>query len=117
MFSKALSTNSQQTPVDVNESTALIEEEKDIAGEMPNIAHQKDDENKENTHITTEKKSPKWSPEETKVSPSSKPNKRGLKLQLNVEAANRHNNIQKWSERVDLLTPASRGTPKRKFIY
>ena len=51
-----------------------------------------------------------------------KPNKKGLKLQLNVREANQHNQ-QRWQQQQQLqnqqhlLTPGSRGTPKRKSLF
>ena len=51
-----------------------------------------------------------------------KPNKKGLKLQLNVREAVQHNQ-QRWQQQQQLqhqqhlLTPGSRGTPKRKNLF
>lgn len=103
--SQALSTSSQQDQPceDITESTALVEDEKDIAGEMPNEMKNKGE--------NVDRKLKKYASKSPNDSPKSKPNKKGLKLQLNVEAANKQN-MHRYSERTDLLTPASKGTPK-----
>uniref|UniRef100_A0A7M5WSF1 FERM domain-containing protein 8 n=1 Tax=Clytia hemisphaerica TaxID=252671 RepID=A0A7M5WSF1_9CNID len=44
---------------------------------------------------------------------TSKPNKKGLKLTLKVDAAAKHNmQRHQWQQQQDLLTPSSKGTPK-----
>lgn len=63
-------------------------------------------------------KSPRHSTNEAKEAGPMKPNKKGLHLQLNVQAATRHTQKNFHNHHhinTPVLTPGSRGTPKRKY--
>lgn len=65
------------------------------------------------------KRSPKSPRESPKIIAVTKANKKGLHLQLNVQAAARHSMQRNFhtQQNTPLLTPGSRGTPKRRCSY
>jgi len=88
------------------------EEEKDIAGEFV-YPPPKVDNNMTKEIMKQENQSPVRSPS----SKSRRDKKKEMKLKLNVEEAAKHNMKRNWSQHrnnLELLTPGSRGTPKRK---
>lgn len=94
-------------------------EEKDIPGEFvyptaPNMTKEVTKQEKENRSPS---RSPKKGSSSSPPSSNNRLDKKELKLKLNVHEAAKHNMQRNWSQyrnNPELLTPGSRGTPKRK---